>query len=277
MSFSIVILTYNEAENLPACLESVAWCDDVVVLDSFSTDSTMDIAIRMGARVFQRQFDDFGSHRNWAHENVILKYQWVFHLDADERFTDTLRDECMRAVSEDKCSAYFVANRIIFLGKWIKHCTRYPYHQVRLVKPAEMRFTNLGHGQMEGPMARGANYLKEPYNHYNFSKGVRDWVARHNQYSDIEADHALQKEMKEDFNFWRIFSREKIYRRRTIKLLGRRVPCKSMLKFFYLYFYCFGFLDGVPGLYYCLLQAHYQLLIDIKIREKRRRQDGLPM
>jgi len=275
--FSVLILTYNEDSNIADCLSSVSWCNDIVVLDSFSTDSTVETAKSLGARVYKRKFDDFGSHRNWAHENISFKYEWVFHLDADERFSEALKVACENAILENKHSGFFVPNRMIFLGKWIKHCTRYPYHQVRLVKPSEMRFTNLGHGQMEGPMERGAGYINLPYEHYNFSKGVSDWVRRHNSYSDIEADHAIRDEMKEDFHFWRLFSREKIYRRRTIKVLGRRMPGKSVLKFLYLYVLSLGFLDGIPGLYYCLLQAYYQMLIDVKIREKRRRAAGLPV
>lgn len=275
--FSILILTFNEASNIPGCLESVAWADDVVVLDSFSTDETVKIARSRGVRVIQRRFDNFGDHRNWAHDNIEFKYEWVFHLDADERFTEALRRECEKVVAEDRHSAYFVANRMMFLGRWIRHASQYPYHQVRLVKPSEMRFTNLGHGQMESEMKRGAGYLKEPYVHYNFSKGISDWVRRHNQYSEVEAEHILSEEMTNEFRVKDLFAREQIRRRRAMKILGGRLPGKPLIKFLYLYFFCLGFLDGLPGFYYCLLQAFYQLMIDIKVRERRLQGAGKEM
>lgn len=258
MNFSILILTHNEEHNILECINSVKWASDVIVLDSFSSDKTVELAISEGARVFKRKFDNFGDHRNWAHNNISFQYDWVFHLDADERFTPQLRATCEAVIAEDQFSGFFVPNRMYFLGKWIKHCTRYPYHQVRLVKPSEMSFTNLGHGQMEGSMDRGAGYIDEPYDHYNFSKGVADWVRRHNSYSDIEAEHSIREEMIEEFNIVKLFSKERIYRRRTLKVLGRRLPCKTLIKFIYLYIFKFGFLDGVPGFYYCALQAYYQ-------------------
>jgi len=153
--FSILILTKNEQGNIRDCLESVAWCDDVVVLDSLSDDGTCEIAKEMGARIFQRPFDDFGSQRNHALDEIKFKHPWVFHLDADERFNEELLEDCDRVIEEDVHSAYFVPNKIIFLGKWIKHCTQYPYPQVRLLKIGEVRFMKAGHGQKEDSATRG--------------------------------------------------------------------------------------------------------------------------
>ncbi|MGB2186908.1 MAG: glycosyltransferase family 2 protein, partial [Akkermansiaceae bacterium] len=111
--FSILILTKDEEINIRDCMESVAWCDDVVVLDSLSDDSTCKIAGEMGARIYERPFDDFGSQRNYALDEIEFKHPWVFHLDADERFNEELRAECERVIEEDKHSAYFVPNKII--------------------------------------------------------------------------------------------------------------------------------------------------------------------
>ena len=93
MSISILILTLNEEKNLPACLEAIAWCDDIVVLDSFSTDGTVEIAKKFGVRVYQRQFDNFAGQRNFALTNFDFRHEWVFHLDADEIITDELKSE----------------------------------------------------------------------------------------------------------------------------------------------------------------------------------------
>lgn len=95
MGFSILILTLNEESNISDCIDSVAWCDDVDVLDSFSSDRTCEIAKAKGARVYQREFDNFGRQRIFALDKISYKYQWLFHLDADERFNDRLRaDAC---------------------------------------------------------------------------------------------------------------------------------------------------------------------------------------
>ena len=153
--FSILILTKNEEINMRDCMESVSWCDDVVVLDSLSDDDTCEIAEDMGARVFERPFDDFGAQRNYALDEIEFRHPWVFHLDADERFNEELRAECERVIEQDAHSAYFVPNKIIFLGKWIKHCTQYPYPQVRLLKIGEVRFMKAGHGQKEDTASVG--------------------------------------------------------------------------------------------------------------------------
>lgn len=266
--FSILILTLNEADNIEACIESVAWADDVVVLDSFSSDATCELARAKGARVFQRKFDDFGSQRNHALDAIDFKHPWVFHLDADERFNDTLRNECERVIKLDERSAYFVPNRIIFLGKWIKRCTRYPYPQVRLIKRGEVRFAKAGHGQREDQAQRGVGHIQIPYDHYNFSKGIADWLDKHNRYSSEEARLANDLEKRP---FLECFSRDAMTRKRALKSWFVRMPCRPLIKFCYLYFIQRGFMDGLPGFIYCRLQMIYESMIVIKIQELKRR------
>lgn len=265
--FSILILTRNEETNLPDCLKSVAWCDDIVVLDSFSTDATAALAREAGARVVQRVFDDFGSQRNFALTEIPFKHSWVFHLDADERFNEALRLECDQVIARDEHSAYFVPNKIIFLGKWIRHSTQYPFPQVRLVKIGEVTFAKAGHGQREDRVERGTGHLQTAYDHFNFSKGIREWVHKHNHYSDEEA--ALSLEIRQQpLGIGECFSGDSVVRRRALKRLHVRLPLRWAFKFGYLYFVKWGFLDGYPGFAYCLLQGFYDFLISVKMREK---------
>ena len=273
--FSILILTKNEEANIAACLDSVAWCDDVVVLDSHSSDATRDLAKARGARVFERAFDDFGTQRNHALDHIDFRHPWVFHLDADERFNDALRQECDGVIAKDKHSAYFVANRIIFLGRWIKHSSQYPYHQVRLVKRGEARFTKSGHGQKEDSALRGAGYLKTPYDHLNFSKGIADWVDRHNRYSTEEAAEASGL-AAEPLRLADMVSGNSLARKRALKHLHARLPARWFFKFLYLYIAKGGFLDGYPGFAYCTLNGFYDFLISVKIREMEGRRDERP-
>jgi len=263
--FSILILTLNEADNLNACLESVAWSDDVVVLDSGSSDGTVEIAEAKGSRVFQRPFDDFGSQRNFALDEIEFKHPWVFHLDADERFNDRLREACERVIGEDRHSAYFVPNRIIFLGRWIKRCTQYPYPQVRLIKRGEVRFAKAGHGQREDQARRGVGHIDVPYDHYNFSKGIEDWIAKHNRYSSEEAREAAELPRQP---LMACFRGESMARKRAMKSWFVRMPCRPLVKFFYLYILKLGFLDGIPGFVYCRLQMIYETMIVVKMRER---------
>jgi glycosyltransferase involved in cell wall biosynthesis len=265
--FSVLILTKNEEANIGPCLDSVAWCDDVVVLDSQSADRTREIAAARGARIFERKFDDFGAQRNYALDHVDFRHPWVFHLDADERFNDALRRECDEVIAKDTHSAYFVANRIIFLGRWIRHSSQFPYHQVRLVKRGEARFAKAGHGQREDSPRRGAGYLQTPYDHLNFSKGIADWVDRHNRYSSEEA--AEGEQLREGrISLGEVMSSDPLARKRTLKRLHAKLPARWFFKFFYLYCFKGGFLDGYPGFVYCTLNGFYDFLIAVKIKEK---------
>jgi glycosyltransferase involved in cell wall biosynthesis len=264
--FSILILTKNEQANLPACLGSVAWCDDVVVLDSFSDDRSTQVAEAWGARVFQRRFDDFGAQRNYALTDIPFKNPWVFHLDADERFNEDLRLECERVIREDQHSAWFIPNRIFFLGKWIPHCTQYPYPQVRLIKLGEVRFAKSGHGQKEDNALRGTGHIQVPYDHFNFSKGIEDWIAKHNRYSSEEAELAGAIERRP---LLECFSKNEMTRKRARKSWFTRMPGRPLLKFLYLYIACRGFLDGREGFIYCRLQMMYESMIAVKIAERR--------
>lgn len=266
--FSILILTKNEEINLPACIASVAWCDDVVVLDSFSGDSTKQIAHEHGVRFFERKFDDFGAQRNHALDHIPFKHPWVFHLDADERFNDELRQECDRVIEKDEHSAYFVPNRILFLGRWIPRSTQYPYPQVRLLKVGEVSFVKSGHGQREDLAKRGVGHIVTGYDHFNFSKGIGEWVEKHNRYSAEEAAAALQLTTT-PLSFSDLFGSNPMARNRALKQIHSRLPLRWLFKFAYLYIWKRGFLDGSPGFAYCALQAFYDLLISLKIREMR--------
>jgi glycosyltransferase involved in cell wall biosynthesis len=268
---SILILTLNEEINIEACIKSVSWCDDIVVLDSFSSDNTLKIARRFGARVFQRKFDDFGSHRNYAIDEIQFKYKWVFHLDADERFNDDLKIACVNKISENNRSAYFVPNKIYFYGKWVKYCTQYPYPQVRLIKLGEFYFEKSGHGQKEGYAKRGIGNIDIPYDHFNFSKGLEDWFEKHNKYSSIEARSYINNDIEHTSSDINIDSKD-IVMKRKLKRIFNKIPFKPLSKFIYLYIFKLGFLDGIAGLRYCVLQSIYAYMIELKIKELRLQQ-----
>ena len=175
---SVIILTKNEARDLPRCLESVAWCDDIHVYDSMSTDATVEIAKAFGATVTQRPFDNWASHQNWGLANIRFKHPWVFYIDADERMTDKLVRSAKQAVaSAGDVVAFSIQRRDFFMGTWLKHVQTSPYY-LRLFRPERMRYERLVNpiSIPDGPSARIAGYL----DHFPFSKGLDHWVARHN-------------------------------------------------------------------------------------------------
>lgn len=268
--FSILILTHNEETNLPECLSSIPWCDDIVILDSGSTDHTAEIARRTGCRVFVRPFDDFAAQRNYGIRNIAYRHKWVFHLDADERFTECLRRECEAAVISDKHSGYMVPSKLILWGKWLKHAATYPVYQMRFHKIGEMSFKQYGHGQRETGATRSIGVFREPYEHHSFGKGLTEWWDRHNRYSSQEASETLAR-CAEPIKWRDIFCCDKLRRRRALKTLSFHLPGRSLWKFFYLYIMRMGIMDGWPGMAYCLMHGIYEQMISLKVYELRGR------
>jgi glycosyltransferase involved in cell wall biosynthesis len=276
MSISLLILTLNEETNLLACIESLRWCDDIVVLDSFSTDRTLEIATSSGARVIQRTFDNWASHQNWAMENISFKHEWVFYLDADERMTEELRAEILSIANsaEGAEAAYYCGRKNFFMGRWIKHAMP-PGMIMRFFKTKSIRFERLVNPT---PVINGPHgYLKNCFLHYNFSKGLTEWFEKHNKYSTLEAQEGIKLLKGSTIPEGSLFTKDAASRRKALKNLSFYLPGRTILKFFYLYVVKRGFLDGRPGLTYCILQSIYEYMIAIKMKEIERKERGLPI
>jgi glycosyltransferase involved in cell wall biosynthesis len=267
MPISVLLLTHNEEANLAACLRSVAWCDDVVVLDSGSTDRTLELAERFGVRLLRRPFDNFASQRNYGIEAGDFRHEWILHLDADERVPNELRDEISWKVSDADYDAFQISSRLIFRGRWLRHASMYPCYQVRLGRRDSLRFVQIGHGQREVRMPEDKiGTLRHSLEHQSFGKGISDWIERHNRYSSDEAAMICQS-ASEDVSWSDLLSRNPVARRRTLKMLANRLPCRPWLRFLYMYFLRLGFLDGKAGLDYCRMMAMYELMISLKVTE----------
>ena len=272
---SILILTLNEEANLPACLDSVRWSDDVVVLDSLSTDRTAEIARDRGARVVQRPFDNWASHQNWAHANISFRHPWVFYLDADERMTPALQRELesIAANPGEARVAFYGGRRNYFMGRWIRHA--YPPSAImRFFRPEKVRFERLVNPTpvIDGPHG----YLREMFIHHNFSKGMTEWLEKHNRYATWEAEEGM-KLLAGQGPRASLFSGDRAVRRKALKNLSFRLPCRPLIKFAYLYLVKGGICDGYPGYVYCRLQAIYEAMIVVKMIELRRRARGQSM
>lgn len=269
MPYSVLILTRDEAPNIRRCLESLRGCDDVVVVDSFSTDDTVAIAESLGARVLTRAFDTFAGQRNWGVEHGGFRHAWILHLDADECLTPALHAEIEQAIARDDRSAYLLANQLIFMGRWIRHASMYPYYQARLLKRGEAWFGQVGHGQILAHAERGVGTLREPYVHHNFSRGVSDWVTRHNRYSTDEARRLCQGEDAAPAlsTGSAVSAGSAESRQQWRKRLAARLPFRPIFRFLYLYVWRRGFLDGRQGFDYCVLMSFYDYLTRLKARE----------
>lgn len=272
---SVLILTLNEETDLPSCLESVAWSDDIVVFDSFSTDRTMEIAEKAGARVVQRRFDNYAAQRNAALTEVTYKYPWVLMVDADESWPREIYDEIRRAISNPNgVSLYHFLRKDMFMGRWLRRSTGYPTWFGRLAKVGAVSVRRDINEEYWTEGEKG--YLKSHFLHYPFSKGVAFWFERHNRYSSMEAE-VLVRERQDHLELRSLFSSDPTRRRRALKQLAYRLPFRPFFMFCYLYLFRLGVLDGVPGFTYCRLRSMYEHMIDLKVRELRRREKGLPV
>lgn len=272
---SVLILTLNEELNLPECLQSVSWSDDIVVFDSFSSDRTVEIAKEFGAKVVQRKFDNYASQRNAALMQLEYKYPWVLMVDADECWPEEIFDEIKSILTQnDNIMLYHFLRKDMFMNRWLKHSTGYPTWAGRLVKLGEVSVKRDINEEYHTVGEKG--YLKSHFIHYPFNKGIAFWLERHNRYSSMEAE-SLIKELQGKFNLKNIFSADPTLRRKSLKQLAYRLPFRPFLVFCYLYFFRLGFLDGIPGLTYCRLRSMYEYMIDLKVKELRRRRQNLPV
>ncbi len=262
---SVVILTLNEEINIRAAIDSCDWCDDVHVLDSGSTDRTQEIAREMGAQVHYNAFTSFGEQRNWAIDNIPTKHPWIFHLDADERFTTKLVGAMTDRLGEKPDEAGFhIPSKTMFMGRWLKRSAGYPTYQMRLFHKERMRFIDYGHGQREDESALTGT-IHEPYLHYSFSKGIYDWLDKHNRYSTLEALQVIQGKEYE-WEFKDLFFGKRIHRWRAWKELIYHLPLRSKLRWFGILFVNGGIVEGRAALTYANLMAIYENMITTKLR-----------
>lgn len=264
---SAVILTHNEARNIVSCLSALRPVDDVVIVDSGSTDETLVLAtsVRPDVRIFTHPFQDFGEQRNWAIDHCELRHDWLLFVDADEYCDAELLNELTEFISSPaEFVGGFIAGRNYFLGRWLKYSTMFPSYQLRLLRRGKVRYIKEGHGQREvtdGPL----KYMTHGWRHEAFSKGVHQWLARHNTYSTEEARRFIvERALPID---WRQLGQDRIARRRLMKQIALRLPLRPWIRFLYAWLFRGGVLDGRAGFYYCTLLLAHQLELDAKLAE----------
>jgi len=267
---SVLILTRNEQRDLPDCLASVSWSDDIHVFDSHSTDNTVEIAKAAGAHVHTRTFDDYATHRNAALTSIPFKHPWVFLPDADERPSPDLSREMQQIAlaAPSETAAFRVRRRDFLFDTWLQHAQISPFY-IRLVRPERARYTRAINEVLEidGPVAE----LSYPLDHFPFSKGIARWVEKHNLYSTMEAELIVRNQGLQNPSLVTALRDPDFHtRRRHQKAIFYRLPGRPLIKWLYMVFLRGAILDGAAGLTYATLQAFYEYLIVLKTKELRR-------
>jgi len=258
-SISILILTKNEQQDLLGCLESVAWSDDIHVLDSQSTDNTLQIAESFGAKISVRSFDGYASQRNFGLQ-LSFKYHWVMILDADERIPSSLASEMNTFVkgASKNVGGVRMRRRDIWWGRWLKHAQISPFY-VRLVRIGRAHYEREINEVLivDGEIAE----LSEAFDHYPFSKGLDHWISKHNAYSRMEAEVVANGLIVKPV--WKIalFGKDFGERRMHQKAIFYGLPARPLIKLFYMLIVRRAFLDGWAGIRYSILQAIYEYFI----------------
>lgn len=266
MQVSVLLLTFNEEQNLPRCFEALAWCDDIIVIDSGSTDETVELARRQGARVLYRKFDDFASQRNFGLNEGLPRHEWVLHLDADEVVTESFVRELTALEPSPGIHAYHVPSKLMLHERWLRHAGMYPVYQVRLGHRDKLRFKQVGHGQREDLPAGQVGVFQEPYLHYNFSHGLAAWLRKHVKYAEEEA-----RQIRMVLASARGATNSVVARRRAIKSLSRYLPyvLRPFARAFYMLIVKRAFLDGRAGLLYVGMVCTYEAMIALFLYDQR--------
>ena len=270
---SVIVPMKNEAANLPRCLGSVDWANEIFAVDSRSIDGSVEIAQAHGARVVQFDFNGtWPKKKNWALDNLPFANEWVLILDADEALPKEAADEISAAIAQAvDLAGYWINRRFMFMGRCLRH-SYYPNWNLRLFRHRLGRYEKLTaadtrsgdnevheHVILQGTTGR----LKCQMDHYAFPS-IEVFVEKHNRYSNwearVSADHRLSTSIA------RIHG-SPAARRRRLKVLSQYLPCRPLLRFLYIYIWQKGFLDGREGYYFARLHALYELLSVVKTYE----------
>ncbi|NET35701.1 MAG: glycosyltransferase family 2 protein [Cyanothece sp. SIO1E1] len=281
---SVLIPAKNEEDNLPACLTSVARADEVFVVDSQSTDRSIEIAESYGAKVVQFDFNGhWPKKKNWSLENLKFHNEWVLIVDCDERITPELWDEIQTAIDDARYDGYYLKRRIIFLGQWLRHGGKYPDMNLRLFKHELGRYENLktndvpntGDNEVHEHVVlkdeSRVSILQQDMLHEDF-RDMFQWIARHNRYSNWEARVYLNfLEGNDDGETLsaNLFGNA-LERKRFFRKLWVWMPLRPLLRFIIVYFFLRGFLDGRAGYIHARLISQYEYQIGVKLYELRR-------
>jgi glycosyltransferase involved in cell wall biosynthesis len=241
---SAYIVCFNEEDRIRECLESVRWADEIIVVDSFSTDKTADICREYTDKIFQNPWPGCAGQKNFALDKATGDF--VINIDADERVTPELRAELMRLLDNSELlkDGYFIPRKTIYLGRWIKHCGWYPNYRLRFYRRDKGR--HIGEDPHDEVEVEGATVtLSQPITHYTY-RDYKDQLRTIDKFSDASAREMFKQKKK--------FS-------------WLNVTLRPWWRFFSTYILRGGFLDGLPGFVISCASAFYVFSKHVKLRE----------
>jgi glycosyltransferase involved in cell wall biosynthesis len=271
---SVIVPVKNEAQNLRRCLPALSWADEVFVIDSHSTDDTASVAAEHGAGVVPFTFNGhYPKKKNWALDNLAFRHEWVLIVDADEVVPPELAEEIIRRTAADEADGFYLNMKYYFLGRRLRHCGYSECWNLRLFRHHLGRYERIPaspgstagdneaheHVELQGRVAR----LEHELDHHAYPS-VSVWVEKHNRYACWEAENTerfLREAVPASIGAGKRF-------KRRLKKLYLRLPCRPVVRFLYAYFFRLGFLDGRPGLFFCLLLSFYDFLCDANRYER---------
>jgi len=267
---SIVVLTYNESLNLDKCLNSVYdYVDEIVIVDSDSTDNTLEVASKFNSIIFSNKFETHNKQWLWALENIKLKNEWVMGLDADQAFTKELWDEISLLFNGnlENVDGIYINRKYIFRGQWIKHGGMFPKYLLKLFKKNKVLIDENElvdhHFYIKGNTINTKNYIvEENYKENNLSF----WMSKHRKYAELFANEIIYSKSNKVItpDYKGNPDQQSLY----LKSLYSKFPLfvRPVLFFIYRYFIKFGILDGKQGLiFHTLHSLWFRFIIDKKI------------
>lgn len=249
---SVCIITRDEEDNIEECLKSVQWTDEIIVLDSFSQDKTVEISKRYTDKVFQVEWQGYSKAKNLCIENA--SYEWILNIDADERVSEELKDEIIKELTAPSCDGYYIPRENYFLGRRIRHCGWYPDYNLRLFKKDKGRFRERAVHESVGLDGR-VGYLKGRLKHWTY-KTIKDYINRLNLYTTLSVEELLKDAFKPPLT---VIGRTRL----ILNLIFS--PGLTFLKMF---FFRLGFLDGMYGFIISYFYAFYTLVKYAKLWER---------
>ncbi len=276
-TIDIVIPTLNEAEHIAQTVANARTLGEVFVLDSISTDGTQELARAAGATVVERAFTNYADQKNWALDNLPLRGDWVFILDADERITPDLRNNIRAKLARNtRVKGYYINRVVIFMGKTIRHGGLYPSWNLRLFQRGMARYEERSvheHMVCNGP----TDYMRGEMLHIR-RESLSRFLDKHIRYADLESDewlkwHLGESRMEAPGSLFKDVLAARQWIRRNV---WPRLPGRPLWRFVYMYFFRFGFMDGLPGLHLARLMASYEYMIGLLYKEKLQRQSQPP-
>lgn len=269
---TVLVLTYNEELNIEKCLKSLSgWIDEIIILDSNSTDSTINIVKNYTKNIYYHDFETHAKQWNWAMKNIEINNEWVLGLDSDQSVSPGLKDKLTELFSNDlmDTKGFYVRRKQIFLGQWIRHGGYYPKYLLKLFKKQNVRIDDKElvdhHFYIDGKTKIIENDIVEENIKEN---NLTFWFGKHLKYADLIAKESLNNNKKNpniivDGPDGHTMRMKKMYNSLPLFL-------RPFLYFIWRYIFQFGFLDGTRGLIFHFLQAFcFRFLIDSIIFSKK--------